>query len=269
MSLSPLEILQDDVSTEKKGSAWGRFVPENKIEELFTKARIKSISTILPDNAFNTSLKVIAILLSMGEVKILDNWPSEGLTDADLPVEYDEKEKVFVKRISEKLTKKFNPFSMRPSICNTFVEKQWEFLAPVFDEGDLKLTKVDESCPLPVIWPDRTKRDDKSSELQETYDQGAFGDVNKIKIHHAHLKPCVVSSIRALFSLLNSGMLKDIGRGKRTEVSYQRVEIGFFRGFRARGDRATYDSQPGRCPSHKSHRLDQEGPKISLPVPVG
>jgi len=74
----------------------------------------------------------------------------------------------------------------------------------VFDERDLKFTRVDESCPLPIIWPDLKNNDDKSSKVQETYDQGAFGDINKIKSHHAHLKPCVVSVIPTLFSLLKS-----------------------------------------------------------------
>jgi hypothetical protein len=199
-----------------------------KANNPLTKARIKSICTILPDNAFDSSLKVIAILLSMGEVKALEGWLGEGLIDDDLPVEFDEKEEVFVKRISEKLKKKFKSFSRRPFICNTFVKKQWEFLAPVFDERDLKLTRVDESCPLPIIWPDSIKREDNSSEPEGTYDQCAFANVKKIKIHHAHLKPCVVSSIRTLFSLLNSGMLKNTGRGKRAEASYQGVEIRFF-----------------------------------------
>jgi hypothetical protein len=203
MFLPALETLQDDVSTARKESPWEsrEFVPEDKIAELFTKTRVETISIVRPDNAFETSLKVIAILLCMGEVSALsDNWLSEGLTDDHLPVEYDENNGVFVKKGSGRSKKSFKPFSTRLSICKTFVKKQWEFLAPVFDQAKLKLIKVDESCPLPIVWRDYPKRDDKSSDVHNPYGQGAFGDVYKIKIHHAHLKPCTVGPHRIPFS---------------------------------------------------------------------
>ena len=219
-----MEALQDEISLATKKSPWdGRdFVPKDEIKRLITKGRIESISAVRPHNAFDISLKVIAILLCIGELKALDTWLSEGFTDDCLPVEYDENEKVFVKKISEEEKKTFKPFSERPWICKKFVRQQWDFLAPVFSEGDLKLTKADKSCPLPIIWRDTkrddesrdAKTDDKSPELHKSHDQGTFGVVDKIQIHHAHLEPHPVSSIRSPFSMLSLIMLKSPDQGK-------------------------------------------------------
>jgi hypothetical protein len=198
----PLEDLKDDVTKARKESHWGRFVPENKIKDIFKRSRIASISSVQLGKSFSSSLKVIAILLCIDKVKALETWLSDGPTDNDLPLRYDDEKKVF-KTISETSTRTFKPFSPWSNHCTEFCDRQWQFLAPVLDERDLTITMIHEKCPLPIMWPE--KKDGESSGISTAYDQGAFSFVDQVKVHYKHLKPCVVSFNLAPFTFAMLG----------------------------------------------------------------
>jgi hypothetical protein len=180
------------------------FVPLDGIERLVTEQRIEAITGQSVNEAFGLSLKVIAILLEIGQHTKINQWLNAGLRDSHLPVEHDREINALVPVDREGNDEAFRPCPDEMWLYSSFIKNQWDFLAPVFKSGNLEITKVGAACPLPIMNPAVTSNTETPGsnidQASEESDQGAFGIVDKVTIHYAHVDPRLVGSSQALVS---------------------------------------------------------------------
>jgi hypothetical protein len=207
-----MESLREEIFEAAEENAWDKksFVPKTKLKNLITKEKIDQICTINPGTAFDNSIKVIATLgynLKL-DAKAFTTLDKAGLTDKRLPVTFDTATKTFVSTSKEsdignesggakREVMIFKPFSSSGADCAAFARDQWLFLSPTF--GDAEHSELDIHCPLPITY------------LSDESWGGSFGEVRKIKMHHAHLKldPEPVSLIWSLSDPPCVNTLKD------------------------------------------------------------
>lgn len=134
----------DIVNVEKN-----RFIPLNKLRKLFTKDKIVAL---LKQNdveihlwaeatnaAMNNGLRLFATLASIRSIKLITRFLA---TDSFSGSQFDSKLPLSESDLSKILRD--------PNLCTQFFERQWRFLAPVFQE-DQAYRELDDWVVLPFL----------------------------------------------------------------------------------------------------------------------
>lgn len=180
-----------------------KFIPYDKLRDTFTESCVRSILLQTPEfkgtppgviditahsicavsqiNGHRTSfIRIFAILVSMDQVKYIQDFLNEPIADADLPLRLPSKEQLE----SNLVMKSSDEDDQRPLQCfedwdpddlDRFLERQDKFTSPRLRmRGDrLCLHRLPSNMILPFI------------ECNNTH-VGGFGTVSKVKIHPAH-----------------------------------------------------------------------------------
>lgn len=172
------------------------FIPEGLIDHIINPESVRSLlASIAPDRNVRETLinfildkerpavKALAIcLLSNLKDKALctslENFIRVDLKDINLPITEEDKDRYYIFDINA------NP-SVETGL-DTFLDKQWLFLAPVFNEEELELS-LSKKHPLPFISVARNQA------------TGGFGMVHKVTVHGNHVRR-TASSVGTILS---------------------------------------------------------------------
>lgn len=180
-----------------------RFIPYDKLRDTLTESCVRSILLQTPAfegtppeviditahticvvsqiNGHRTSyIRIFAILVSMGQVKYIQDFLNEPIADADLPLRLSSKEQwesnLVMKSSDEDDEPPLRCFEhWDPEDMDRFLERQDKFTSPRLRmRGDrLCLHRLPSNMILPFV------------ECNDTH-IGGFGTVSKVKIHPAH-----------------------------------------------------------------------------------
>jgi serine/threonine protein kinase len=172
-----------------------RFLPIDSLNAMITEEAIKQampskqrlLSRTLPSKIALDARKTFAILVEIGEVPKMKELFNEGLTDAHLPLVPTNQNSNELQ--SERTGKRFPSFAhwTTEQRVTDFVDKQWNFLAPVLDTSGAHV-ELSSKCPLPFL------------EMDEIGHTGT-STVYKSTLHHAHFVLSPLSSPHALPSV--------------------------------------------------------------------
>jgi hypothetical protein len=171
-----------------------RFLPLDALEKLITKTNVEAELGVTngawanltrrgnSSDLFNTVIdqakKVFATLVLLEKAPAIHSLLDEGLTDKDLPLVRDTDYGHLKSRDHET---QFPFGGWRHASLTSFLQKQWNFLAPVLDAKG-ELIKLDQTCALPFT---------KSGYIGH----GAAGFVYWATLHKAHQQGFEVSDL--------------------------------------------------------------------------
>ncbi|KAF5003963.1 hypothetical protein FDECE_9526 [Fusarium decemcellulare] len=160
-----------------------RFIPETDLKKILTLPKIKEeikkelkfwhrwFDSSLATKTYEQGPKVFAILVLTGSIKRIKDLHAEGLTDEDLPLFRKETRSPILTSISGK---SFHTFARNSSSASSFLEKQWEVLAPRLNVSGDHIA-LDDRCALPITITDaRSNLGGASSVIKGTIHKGHF-----------------------------------------------------------------------------------------------
>ena len=181
---SSVDSLTDQIMDRYKKAVFDNrprdFLPEGRLVEIITDASVleelwgeeddpdDNKDQDLVDFILKVAIKLFAIAL-VSQVRgsklrtAMEDFKATNYGDKDLPVTMDPTQKPSAFR--SKLWKKL--------VYRNFLENQWIFIAPVFQEGRFKLDLAPEHI-FPFIWVDNETKN------------GTFSEVFQVKIHELH-----------------------------------------------------------------------------------
>jgi serine/threonine protein kinase len=177
------------------GTHW--FIPADALERVLTEQAIhEELNRSTNLSAWDIYLtshriwkharKIFAILVSIGKGSLVSSFLTEGITDANLPINIPKgssQQKAWITPI-----KTFGSWSSRE--LDDFRRVQWYFLSPIFTNARTQHYELDDNCVMPFIRD--TEHEAKS---------GGFSDVWEVVIHPAHQK--LFDSVSQFVSILN------------------------------------------------------------------
>jgi serine/threonine protein kinase len=177
------------------GTHW--FIPADALDRVLTEQAIheelnKSTNLSAWDiyltshRIWKHARKIFAILVSIGKGSLVSSFLTEGITDANLPINIPKgssQQKAWITPI-----KTFGSWSSRE--LDDFRRVQWYFLSPIFTNARTQHYELDDNCVMPFIR-------DKEHEAKS----GGFSDVWEVVIHPAHQK--LFDSVSQFVSILN------------------------------------------------------------------
>ncbi|KAK4458715.1 kinase-like domain-containing protein [Cladorrhinum samala] len=194
-SLTPLNMemgtIEDDlwniIITNQNNAFSGRgWVSSDKLDELL-RERQRDIQRLcgIDDDGLEELNGVIRIVFTLIHFSKLNQTTYRAIrdmnmTDDHLPVRYEKSPThLFLSeaRIIEdrqRSQETITPFLENRSDCERFANEQFYFWVPSFGKGEY--SDLDGRCNLPIYV------------IQKSVSSGSFGDVSKVKVHHAHLK---------------------------------------------------------------------------------